>query len=146
MRRRRWTRRVGAVFGTLALGALIGFLIPTVVAEFTPKPAATAASADESPIAREFIDAFLLNDQGKLRSLGATETDSAKANDLASSAVRVGPPVLLGVKAFPGISFQAYAAPAVLADGTASMLSWRIWLVSGRPLLVPPPNPIDPTP
>ena len=32
MRLRRLTRRIGAIFGTVAIGALLGFLVPTVVA------------------------------------------------------------------------------------------------------------------
>src|SRR5207247_10225118 len=58
MRRRRWVRRIGALLGTVALGAVLGFLIPTIVAEYSPKtptaaPATSSlpANATELPIA-----------------------------------------------------------------------------------------------
>ena len=52
MRRRRWIRRIGALLGTVALGVVLGFLIPTIVAEYSPKTP-TAASATASLPARQ---------------------------------------------------------------------------------------------
>jgi hypothetical protein len=146
MRRRRWIRRVRAIAGTVALGGLLGFLVPTVISDFSPRTDAVIPTSDESPIAREFIDAFVRNDQPRLRQLGANEMESAMANSLASSVAKVGPPVLLGVKALPGFSMQAYASPVVLADGSQSVLSWRVWMFGGLPALIPPPKPLDSSP
>jgi hypothetical protein len=153
MRRRRWIRRIGAFFGTVALGAVLGFLVPTIVAEYTPKPAAAPAPATsmqntspELPIAREFINAFVVNDQAKLHELGADETDTVKANDLATQVAQIGKPVLLGSVGGPGISLQAYASDAVLRDGTATILSWRVLTISGRATLILPPDALSPNP
>src|SRR5690242_20538211 len=113
MRLRRWIRRIGPIFGTVALGALLGFLVPTVVAEYTPQKTATAGNltpantAPELPIAREFINAFVQNDQNRLRALGADETAAVKANDLASQVSKIGTPVLLGTAGAAGVSVQA---------------------------------------
>ena len=152
MRRRRWVRKVGAVFGTVALGALLGFLIPTVIAEFFPReepqtsvvPSMTADM--ELPIARQFITAFLENNQPLLRQLGATEIDTVKASDLAIQTQKVGPPVLLGALGANGSSIQAYAADVVLNDGTTNVMSWRVVTISGQPSLIMTAPPADPTP
>jgi hypothetical protein len=152
MQRRRWIRRIGAFFGTVALGAVLGFLVPTVIAEYLPRtPAAAPAGAattnsTELPIARDFIDAFVANDQAKLHRLGADETDTVKANDLAAQVSQIGKPVLLGTLSGPGVSLQAYASEAVLRDGTVTILSWRVWTTSGRATLILPPQKLDPKP
>src|SRR6266516_3443202 len=132
MRRRRWTRRIGAVFGTLAVGGLLGFLIPTIAAEYAPAPAPSTSatstsalpvsmSASEIPMARQFINAFVANDQARLRALGADEVDTVKANDLAAQVIEIDPPVLLGSVGGPGASVQAYASHVRLNDGTAKI-------------------------
>ena len=153
MRRRRWVRRIGALLGTVALGAVLGFLIPTIVAEYSPKtptaaPATSSlpANATELPIARDFIEEFVANDQAKLHRLGADETDTVKANDLAAQVSQIGPPVLLGTVSGPGVSLQAYASEAVLRDGTVTILSWRVWTTSGRATLILPPQALEAKP
>ena len=125
MQLRRRLRRVGAIVGTIAIGGLLGFLVP---------------------IARDFINAFVSNDQARLKALGAGELDTVKANDLAGQVVEVGKPVLLGTVGGPGISIQAYAAPATMTDGTKTILSWRVVTNSGRAGLILPPGALDPTP
>ncbi len=153
MRLRRLIRRITAIVGTVALGGLLGFLIPTIAAEYSPhqqqnqlaaRPAATQNA--ELPIAREFINAFVANDQDRLKALGAIELDTVKANDLAGQVIEVGTPVLLGSIGGPGISIQAYAAPATMNDGTKTILSWRVATNSGRAGLLLPPRALDPTP
>ena len=148
MQLRRRLRRVGAIVGTIAIGGLLGFLVPTVVAEYSPAPQQQqqpqarqmAASMVELPIARDFINAFVSNDQARLKALGAAELDTVKANDLAGQVVEVGKPVLLGTVGGPGISIQAYAAPATMTDGTKTILSWRVVTNSGRAGLILPPR------
>jgi hypothetical protein len=152
MRRRWWIRRIGGIFGTVALGALLGFLIPTIVAEYTPRqvtsnealPIPTAAT--ELPIARQFINAFVVNDQAKLRSLGADETDTVKANDLANQVTKISTPVLLGSVGGTGASIQAYAADVTMLDGSTRILSWRVLTQSGRATLLLPPPPLGDQP
>jgi len=154
MQLRRGLRRVGAIVGTVALGGLLGFIVPTVVAEYSPTPAqqppsqarGMPASIVELPIARDFINAFVSNDQAKLKALGAVELDAVKANDLAGQVISVGKPVLLGTVGGPGISIQAYAAEATMTDGSKTILSWRVATNSGRAGLILPPNGLDPTP
>src|SRR5437868_12698178 len=149
MRFRRWTRRLGAIFGTIALGGTLGFLIPTVIAEYTPqKPVegglvTVNSSAPELPIAREFINAFVRNDQATLHALGADETAAVKANDLASQVAKIGDPVLLGTAGQSGASVQAYASEATLNDGTQTILSRRLLTISGRVILILPPQALD---
>ena len=152
MRRRWWIRRIGGIFGTVALGTLLGFLIPTILAEYTPRPVATnealpiPTAATELPIARQFINAFVVNDQEKLRSLGADETDTVKANDLANQVTNVSTPVLLGSVGGTGASIQAYAADVTMLDGTTRILSWRVLTQSGRATLLLPPPPLGDAP
>jgi hypothetical protein len=146
MRRRRWTRRFGAVFGTFALGGLLGFLVPTVAAEFAPPTPTASLRAAESPIARQFIVAFLTNDQEALKALKVPEQTAFRATTLATTTKRLGPPILLGVSSFPGAAFHAYASTATLSDGTETMLSWRVVTIGGLPYLLLPPDPIEGTP
>src|SRR3954447_18572938 len=152
MRRRRWMRRIGAVLGTVALGGLLGFLVPTVIAEYSPQKSAQTGlvpvtnGTPELPIAREFINAFVRNDQATLRALGADETAAVKANDLAASVAQIGNPVLLGTAGAAGASVQAYASDAQLNDGTHTILSWRLLTLSGRVVLILPPQALNNTP
>ena len=151
MRLRRWIKRVGAITGTVALGALLGFLIPTILAEYSPTPRESGPpmavnQSTELPIARDYINAFVVNDQARLKQLGAREIDTVKANDLQSQVQKIGTPVLLGSVGGPGISIQAYAADATMADGTKRILSWRILTASGRAILILPPSPLGSKP
>jgi hypothetical protein len=152
MRLRRLIKRLGAIFGTIALGGLLGFLVPTVASEYSPsRSASTATSAvsttnAELPIARAFINAFVSNDQAALKALGADEMDAVKANDLSLAASKVTAPVLLGSVGAPGASLQAYASNVTMKDGTVTVLSWRVLTTSGRPKLIPPPDALNPQP
>ena len=146
MRRRRWMRRIGAVFGTVALGGLLGFLVPTVAAEFSPAPDTGVPRTTESPIARQFITAFLANDQQTLKDLKVPEETAVRATTLSTTTKHLGPPILLGVRAFPGASFHAYASTATLGDNSEVILSWRIVMINGLPYLILPPRPIEGTP
>ena len=157
MRRRRWTRRIGALVGTIALGGLLGFLVPTIIAEYSPTPSTAGPGANsansqdgfgstELPIAREFITAFISNDQARLKALGADEVDTVKANDLAGQGLRIGKPVLLGSISGTGVSIQAYAAEVTLPNGSTTILSWRVLTNSGRATLILPPDPLGNTP
>ena len=51
MRRRRlWLRRIGRAAGTVTIGLLIGFLVPTISNDLSPQPD-IQASVPESPLA-----------------------------------------------------------------------------------------------
>ena len=99
-----------------------------------------ATSATELPIARQFINAFVVNDQAKLRQLGADEADTVKANDLANQVSEISTPLLLGSVGGPGASIQAYASDVTMLDGSKRILSWRILTNSGRATLILPPQ------
>ncbi len=153
MRLRFWIRRVGAIFGTVAIGALLAFLVLTIAAEYSPQHAAQesqavapAANDSELPIARAFINAFVANDQAALKELGADEQDAVRANDLAMQVANINPPVLLGSIGGPGISIQAYAATVTMKDGSQAMLSWRVATISGRATLIPQPPALNSNP
>ena len=154
MQRRRWTRRIGTVVGTVALGGLIGFLVPTILAEYSPAPQPVNVNsalpiptmATEIPIARQFINAFVVNDQGRLTALNADEKDKVKANDLANQVTNIQTPVLLGSIGGAGASVQAYASEVTMADGTQKLLSWRVLTTSGKATLILPPQPLGDTP
>jgi hypothetical protein len=152
MQLRRRLRRIGAIVGTVAIGGLLGFLVPTVVADYTPAPAqqqvvrSAPNAMVELPIARDFINAFVTNDQAELKALGAAELDTVKANDLAGQVVEISKPVLLGSVGGPGISIQAYAAQATMTDGSKQLLSWRVVTNSGRAGLILPPQALSPAP
>jgi hypothetical protein len=136
----------------MALGALLGFLVPMIVSEYAPRPVTSNAAlpiptaATELPIARQFINAFVVNDQVKLRALGADEADTVKANDLANQVEKVTPPVLLGSVVGAGASIQAYASSVTMLDGTQRILSWRILTSSGRATLILPPQALGSNP
>jgi hypothetical protein len=139
-------RRIGAVFGTVALGGLLGFLVPTVAAEFAPPPPIAPARTSESAVARQFINAFLANDQETLKLLKVAEPTAIRATVLSSTTKSLGPPILLGVRAFPGAAFHAYASAATLGNGSEAILSWRVVTINGLPYLILPPDPIEGTP
>jgi len=119
-RARRWFRRIGAVLATVAIGAMLGYLVPTVIADYTPKPQVQAAVAAESPLARAFINAYLADDQLKLGELGVSDDIKLKAT-----------------------SFRANAKQQ---DGTDVLLSWRIYTSGGTVGLIDPPQPGNTSP
>ena len=45
-RRRKWLRRIGRAAGTVAIGLLIGFIVPTVAQDLSPKPQLVASVAE----------------------------------------------------------------------------------------------------
>ncbi len=70
MRRRRTVvRRISRAVATVAVGGLLGFLVPTVIADLSPQPEVEAVVA-ESPVARQFIKAFIADDQATLTEHG----------------------------------------------------------------------------
>jgi len=142
-RRRIWVRRISRGIATIAIGALLGFLVPTIISDLSDKPEVEAIVA-ESPVARQFITAFITDDQGTLQRMGAPAEITARAAKLKAEYVRVDPPVHLGSYNAGGISLHTYAAPVLAIDGTENLLSWRVISRGGRATLVLPPSPIEP--
>jgi hypothetical protein len=140
MRRRGvWRRRLSRAGATLAIGALIGFLVPTVTQDLTPKPETQARTA-ESPVARQFITAYVADDQATLDLLGVSAAVKAKSARVKAEYVKVDPPVHLGSWVVgSGLSLHAYASHVVDNSGADGQLAWRVATQAGRVELIDPP-------
>lgn len=119
-RRRKWFPRITRRVATLGIGALLGFLVPTVVRELSPQPVAETRVA-ESPVGRQFINAATADDQGALTSMGASADTKLRASWFRAQFARVDVPVHLGSYVAGGFSLHADSAYVILPDGT----DWR---------------------
>jgi hypothetical protein len=138
-RRRVWMRRITRGTATLVVGALLGFLVQTVAADFTAKPEAQARTA-ESPVARQFITAYVSDDQATLKLLGIDAATKAKSARVKAEYVKVDPPVHLGSWVIGGgASLHAYAADVVDNQGKRDQLAWRVITGAGAVSLIDPP-------
>ncbi len=144
-RRRKWLRRIGRVGGTIAIGGMLGFLVPTVVAEYSPKPEIQAQVA-ESPLAREFIIAYVTDDQSELQRLGASADMRLRATRLTTDYAKVDAPVHLGSFISSGLALHAYSTHVVKPDGSADLIGWRVVTSGGQVGLILPPSPIEANP
>jgi hypothetical protein len=140
-RARRWFRRIAAVLATVAIGAMLGYLVPTVIADYTPKQQVQAAVAAESPLARAFINAYLADDQAALTELGVSSEIKLKATSFRTDLASIDPPTHIGSYVAGGFSLHAYAAHAKQQDGTDVLLSWRVLTAGGQIALLDPPSP-----
>lgn len=140
-RRGVWRRRVSRAVATLAVGGLLGFLVPTIVADFTTKPDAQARTA-ESPVARQFITAYVADDQATLDLLGINAATKAKSARVKADYIKVDPPVHLGSFVIGGgLTLHGYAADVVDNEGVQDQLAWRVITGAGAvELLDPPPR------
>jgi hypothetical protein len=140
MRRRGvWRRRLGRAGATLAIGGLIGFLVPTITQDLTPKPETQARTA-ESPVARQFITAYVADDQPTLDLLGVSAAVKAKSARVKAEYVKVDPPVHLGSWVVgQGLALHAYSAHVVDNSGADGQLAWRVATQAGRVELIDPP-------
>jgi len=143
MRRRRlWARRISRGVATVAIGGLLGFLVPTVARDLSPQPVAETVAA-ESPVGRAFINAFTADDQGVLTAMGASADTKLRASRFRAQFNRVDVPVHLGSYVAGGFSLHAYSAHVVLPDGTEEIRSWRVATAGGKALLITPPSTIE---
>ena len=138
-RRRVWTRRITRGTATLAVGALLGFLIPTVAADFSQKPEVQAQTS-ESPVARSFINAYVADDQATLERYGATADTKQKATRFKAEYAKVDAPVHLGSwNIGGGITVHGYAAHVVDRSGADDQLAWRVLTAAGTAAILDPP-------
>ena len=144
MRRRRvWFRRLTRGVATVAIGGLIGFLVPSIIADMTTEPAVQAQTA-ESPVARQFITAYVADDQATLDLLGTSAAVKAKAARFKAEYVRVDPPIHLGSWVVGnGATLHAYASHVVDNDGADDQLAWRLVTGAGQVQLIDPPPSIQ---
>jgi hypothetical protein len=140
MRRRRvWTRRITRGVATVAVGALLGFLVPTVAADFSEKPEVQAQTS-ESPVARTFINAYVADDQGTLDTFGASADTKQNSARFKAEYAKVDPPVHLGSWIIGGgITVHAYASHVVDRSGQDDQLAWRVRTVAGSAAIIDPP-------
>lgn len=139
MRRGVWRRRFTRAVATLAVGGLIGFLVPTIIADFTAKPDAQARTA-ESPLARQFITAYVADDQATLKLLGIDAATKSKAARVKADYQRVDPPVHLGSFVIgSGFTVHGYAADVLTNDGLPDQLAWRVLTGAGSVQMIDPP-------
>lgn len=132
-------RRATKLLATAAIGAMLGYLVPTFVADYTPQPEIEARIA-ESPVAREFITAYLADDKATLDALGVNAEDQLQSARFKAEFARVDPPIHLGSWIGGGFTLHAYAAHVVRADGTEDTLSWRVATGGGQVGLIDPPT------
>ena len=141
-RRRKWLRRLGRAAGTVAIGLLIGFIVPTVAHDMAPKQQIVAATA-ESPLARQFINAFVTDDAPTLDALGVSIDIKQRASRFIADYARVDPPVHLGSYVGGGYTVSAYGIHVVRQDATEDTLSWRVFTAAGQVGVLLPPNTIE---
>jgi hypothetical protein len=141
-RRRIWLRRTGRALGTVAIGVLIGFLVPTIAHDLSPQPEVQSAVA-ENPLARQFINAFIADDQAALDGMSIRSDIKLRASRFRAEYTRVDPPVHLGSYVGGGYTVHAYGVHVVRADGSEDTLSWRVVTSGGQVGLLLPPNPIE---
>jgi hypothetical protein len=103
------------------------------------KPEVQAQSA-ESPVARQFITAFVADDQATLDLLQIGADTKAKASRFKAEYVKVDPPVHLGSWIIGGgLTLHAYAAHVVDQSGVEDQLAWRVATGAGSVGLIDPP-------
>jgi len=141
-RRRRATRWVSRAVATLAVGALVGYLVPMVQRDLAPKQEVQAVVA-ESPVSREFINAFTADDQTVLTNMGISADIKLRASRFKAEFTRVDVPVHLGSFVGGGFSLHSYASHVVRLDGTEDILSWRVATAGGQAILILPPSTIE---
>ena len=138
-RRGVWRRRLSRAVATLAVGGLLGFLVPTIIADFSTKPDAQARTA-ESPVARQFITAYVADDQATLDLLGIDAATKAKSARVKAEYIKVDPPVHLGSFVIgSGLTLHGYVSDVVDNEGAQHQLAWRVVTGAGEVQLVPPP-------
>jgi len=142
-RRQKWVRRLAWIVGTISIGALLGFLVPTMATDLSPKPD-VQGSVPEAPLARQFINAFVADDSAALDQLHVSLDVKNRAARFRSDYSRVEAPVHLGSYTGGGYSLHAYGIHVVRKDGTEDTISWRVFTSGGQVGLISPPNPIEP--
>lgn len=146
-RRGKWFTRLTQAVATIAVGALLGFLIPTMVTDLAPKEEVAQERVAESPVARQFIDAFVADDQTVLQALGIDAATLSHAARFKAEYSRVDRPVHLGSWIIGGgLTLHGYSVHAIKRDGTQDQLAWRVLSGGGSVRIIPPPGTIVDTP
>ena len=124
---------------TVVIGGTLGFLVPSVLADMNAQPETQAQTA-ESPVARQFITAYVNDDQATLDLLQIGADTKANSARFKAEYLRVEPPVHLGSWVVGGgLTLHAYAAHVVDQSGTEDQLAWRVATGGGSVALIAPP-------
>ena len=142
-RRQRITRFLIRGTATVAIGGFLGFLVPTVVADLSPKPEVVGNAAPESPVARRFINAFTADDQTSLTAMNIPADVKLRASRFRADFARIDEPIHLASYDSGGFTLHGYAAPALLKDGTDTTLGWRVATAGGQVIYILPPGQIE---
>jgi hypothetical protein len=139
-------RRITRGTATVAVGALLGFLVPTVAADFTDKPKVEGGQTPESPVARTFINAYVSDDQPILDRFQANADTKQNSARFKAEYAKVDAPVHLGSWIVGGgITVHAYASHVVDRSGQEDQLAWRVLTVAGSAAIIdPPPSVLTP--
>ena len=143
-RRGIWARRFGRAIGTVVIGLLLGFLVPTIATDLSPKPDVQSAVA-ENPLSRQFINAFVADDQAVLDQLKVSSDIKLRASRFRADYARMDAPIHLGSYVGAGYTVHAYAIHVVKRDGTEDTMSWRVVTAGGQVAVILPPSPIEPS-
>ena len=144
MRRRRvWLRRVGRAVGTVAIGALLGFLIPTIVTDMSAQ--AGGPGQRRRVPARAPVHQRLHRRRPDAPSTACSvRTDiKLRASRFRAEFARVDAPIHLGSYVGGGYTVHAYGIHVVRPDGTEDTLSWRVVTRGGQVGVLLPPSPIE---
>jgi hypothetical protein len=124
----------------VGVGALLGFLVATVAADFTAKPQVESGQALESPVARSFIDAYVTDDQTMLDRFGASAETKQNSARFKAEYAKVDPPIHLGSwNIGGGITVHGYASHVVDRNGQDDQLAWRVLTLAGSAAIIDPP-------
>ena len=142
MRRGRvWGLRVSRGVATVAVGALIGFLVPMVAADLAAQPEVAQEQVSESEVARRFIDAYVVGDKAVLGTLAASAELLNRAAQMKAEYVRVDRPVHLGSWTVSGgATLHAYSAHVIDNAGEDDQLAWRVLTAGGNVAIIDPPG------
>ena len=143
-RRGKWFSRITQAVGTVLVGLLLGLLVPTFVSDLTPKEEVAQERVAESPVARQFIDAFVTDDRATLERLGVDMGTISHAARFKAEYAEVDHPVHLGSWIVGGgLTLHAYSTHAVGMDGTEDQLAWRVLSAGGTVGIIDPPGTVE---
>jgi hypothetical protein len=135
-------RPIRSIAATLLVGALFGFLIPSFVVGLQPENA-QMQSGGESLAARQFIVAFLSNDQEALRRVSLQPAAEIEAARLGVTNAKVSSLTFLGSSSGPGLRLHSYAVEFTNPDGTKILRGYRVATVGRYAVLSNPPEPLS---
>jgi hypothetical protein len=134
-------RPIRSIIATLLVGAMFGFLVPTFAVGLQPQ-AVPAQSGAESAVARQFIVAFLSNDQEALGQVSIQPAAEIEAARLGTTNATVSSLTFLGSSSGPGLRLHSYAVEFTNPNGTKILRGYRVATVGRFAVLSNPPEPL----